>query len=206
MNKELATLPEHMTLLEVCRLVGKRHNDAINRVMPKLLELETFIGCAKCVVNIESGKGREQHIQTYLLNRDQSLIVAARLSEQLLEKVVLRWRELEEVVRSLNTRKLSKEEQKLAMAELQGLLPEPEKGEKLNYIKANTIVNKAVSAYFGYPKLVKKDEMTDDMIQFRDRVLKDLIALFEIVGNFHDCKEVLYKKYQQPKLPFEDED
>jgi len=86
------------------------------------------------------------------------------------------------------------------MSDLQGLLPESEKGEKLNYIKANTIVNKAISTYNGFPKMLKKDQMSASMVQQRDKALDQFIMLFDFTGTMSEAKELLYKKYQQPLL------
>ena len=86
------------------------------------------------------------------------------------------------------------------MALLQDMLPNDVKQEKINYIKANTIVDKAVSNYFGFPKMIKKIDMNKDMLEVRENVLNDYLKLFEVLQGNREVKEVLYKKYAQPKL------
>ena len=54
-------------------------------------------------------------------------------------------------------RMMDKEHQKQAMARLHDGLSTP---ITVDYIKANTIANKAVSNKYGYPKMVKKEDMT----------------------------------------------
>lgn len=71
-------------------------------------------------------------------------------------------------------RMLDREHQKEAMAKLQAGLRKP---VQVDFIKANTIANKAVSTMFGYPKMVKKGEMTPEMLVHRQPVLEDTVEL-----------------------------
>lgn len=45
------------------------------------------------------------------------------------------------------------------------------------YMKANTIADKAVSLKFGYPKMIKKHDMTSDMLKERGKILEQTTAL-----------------------------
>lgn len=45
------------------------------------------------------------------------------------------------------------------------------------YMKANTIADKAVSLKFGYPKMIKKNDMTSDMLKERGKILEQTTAL-----------------------------
>ena len=54
-------------------------------------------------------------------------------------------------------RMLDKDHQKEAMATLNKSLKKPTQN---HFIKANTVANKAVSNIYGYPKMMKKEEMT----------------------------------------------
>lgn len=65
-----------------------------------------------------------------------------------------------------------KKNQRIAMSNLkQGLL----KPTKLDYIKANTMVDKVVSNKFGFQKMVKKGEMTSEMLAMRARMLPQVV-------------------------------
>ena len=108
--------------------------------------------------------------------------------------------EVEKAYRDVQFRVGDKKHQLECMALLQDLLPEYMKQEKVNYIKANTIVDKAVSNYFGFPKMIKKIDMNKDMLEVRENVMNDYLKLFEVLQDNHEVKEVLYKKYAQPKL------
>jgi prophage antirepressor-like protein len=92
-------------------------------------------------------------------------------------------------------RMLDKEHQREAMKKLQEGLKHP---AKVDFIKANTIANKATSTLFGYPKMIKKDDMTPDMLIKRQPVLDDTIELMTATDKFNlDCSvsEKIYERY-----------
>jgi Prophage antirepressor len=92
-------------------------------------------------------------------------------------------------------RMLDKEHQKEAMERLKEGFRNPGKPD---YIKANTIANKAVSTLFGYPKMIKKDQMTPEMLVYRQEVLDDTVTLMSTVDKFGlDIKvsDTIYGKY-----------
>lgn len=68
-------------------------------------------------------------------------------------------------------------------------------------IKANTIANKATSNVFGFSKMVKKDEMTDEMKLKRQDVLKDVVELMTTQKKFGlddlSISKTVYTKYQK---------
>ena len=92
-------------------------------------------------------------------------------------------------------RMLDKQKQKEAMA----IIQRAHKSDKpINYIKANTIANKAVSTAFGYEKMIGKKEMTPDMLEVRQVILDDVVKLTETKNQFNlDIKvsKSIYDKY-----------
>ena len=72
---------------------------------------------------------------------------------------------------------LDKEHQKEAMRRLNEGLRQP---VKVNYIKANTIADKAVSNIYGFSKMLKKEEMTPDMLAKRQPILEDTVELMTV--------------------------
>ncbi|KAF0334486.1 Bro-N domain-containing protein [Pediococcus acidilactici] len=96
-------------------------------------------------------------------------------------------------------RMFDKEHQKQAKAELnQGL---NERATTADYIKANTIANKAVSNQYGHPKMIKKSEMTPEMLKAREPILKDIVGLMEVKEKFDlpiPVSETVYKKVGEP--------
>ncbi|MFI6343369.1 Bro-N domain-containing protein [Staphylococcus saprophyticus] len=92
-------------------------------------------------------------------------------------------------------RMLDKQKQKEAMAIIQRA---HKSDEPINYIKANTIANKAVSTAFGYKKMIGKDDMTPDMLEIRQVILDDVVKLTETKQQFNlDIKvsKSIYDKY-----------
>lgn len=75
-------------------------------------------------------------------------------------------------------RMLDKQHQKNAMALLSnGLQGVNKEAKPKDMIKANTIANKAISNKYGYPKMVKKSEMTEPMLRDREQVLDETVEL-----------------------------
>ena len=75
---------------------------------------------------------------------------------------------------------LDKEHQKEAMKKLHDSIAASREPVKVDYIKANTIANKAVCNRHGIPKMVGKAAMSAEMLKERERVLEDVIALMEL--------------------------
>lgn len=68
---------------------------------------------------------------------------------------------------------------------------------KLDYIKANTIADKAVSNEFGFKKMVKKSDMTPAMLAARQPVLDgvvDLMAVKDKLGLNMSVAQTVYAK------------
>lgn len=94
-------------------------------------------------------------------------------------------------------RMMDKDHQKEAMAKLKAGLAKP---VRVDFIKANTIANKAVSTKHGYPKMIKKGEMTPDMLLERQQVLEDTVSLMGAVDRFRldlSVAQTVYQKYSQ---------
>jgi len=92
-------------------------------------------------------------------------------------------------------RMLDKEHQKEAMQQLRAALPNP---VRVDFIKANTIANKAVSSMYGHPKMIKKDQMTPDMLVSRQGVLDDTVSLMTVKEKFEldiPISSTIYSKY-----------
>lgn len=92
-------------------------------------------------------------------------------------------------------RMMDKEHQLEMMKKLSRSLETPGKPD---FIKANTIANKAVSSKFGHPKMLKKEQMTPQMIVERQNILDDTVTLMAVVDQFGleiSVSEKIYSKY-----------
>ncbi|UUZ86770.1 hypothetical protein LJK88_20285 [Paenibacillus sp. P26] len=92
-------------------------------------------------------------------------------------------------------RMLDKEHQREAMSKLSRGLSRP---VQVDFIKANNIANKAVSTKFGYPKMLKKGQMTPDMLIERQPILEDTVELMGVVDRYGitiSVSETIYEKH-----------
>ena len=92
---------------------------------------------------------------------------------------------------------LDKEKQKEATPIIQG---EYKSDEPINYIKANTISDKATSTLYGFNKMIKKGAMTPEMLATRQTILTDVVDLMAAKNRFGlDIKvsETIYGKYNK---------
>ena len=90
---------------------------------------------------------------------------------------------------------LDKEKQKVAMGNLKNGI---EAISKKDYCKAQTISNKAVSNIFGFPKMVKKEDMTNEMLELRQQVLNDTVEFMVFVDEYKlplSVSKHIYDKY-----------
>lgn len=79
-------------------------------------------------------------------------------------------------------RLLDKGHQREAMNRLNSNLAKP---VPKHFIKANTIANKTISTMFGYPKMLKKDQMTPDMLVPRQEILDETVNLMALSEKFN---------------------
>lgn len=92
-------------------------------------------------------------------------------------------------------RMLDKEHQREMMSKLSRSLATPGRPD---FIKANTIANKAISNKFGHPKMLKKEQMSPSMIVERQAILDDTVALMAMQDKFGlklSISETVYSKY-----------
>jgi len=79
-------------------------------------------------------------------------------------------------------RLLDKEHQKEAMDCLKSGLTNP---VRVDFIRANSITNKTVSTMYGYPKMLKKNEMSPDMLVPRQEILDETVNLMALSAKFN---------------------
>lgn len=78
-------------------------------------------------------------------------------------------------------RMLDKEHQREMMGKLNRGLKKP---KRVDFIKADTISNKAVSIKYGYSKMIKKADMSPEMLVDRQELLEDTVELMEIKDKY----------------------
>lgn len=78
-------------------------------------------------------------------------------------------------------RMFEKDTQKEQMRNIRNSLRDP---KKVDYIKANTIANKAVSTKYKFPKMIRKEEMKPEMLMERQAILEDTVQLMIVKEKF----------------------
>ena len=139
----------------------------------------------------------------YSINRAGVMQILNKESAVVRYKTQLYVEALENALNDVRFREGDKRHQLDCMEILQGYLPEELRQEKISYIKANTVVNKCTSDYFGFPKMLKKADMNQEMLEVRENVLDDYVKLFGVLEDNGDTKEALYKKYKKQRLLIE---
>ncbi|OMF04011.1 phage repressor protein [Paenibacillus amylolyticus] len=92
-------------------------------------------------------------------------------------------------------RMLDKDHQRSAMANLCKTIKNP---VQVDFIKANTIANKAVSTKYGRSKMIKKNHMTPEMLVDRQPILDETVELMGLVSKFDlpiKVSETIYGRY-----------
>ena len=138
-----------------------------------------------------------------MLNKAGLMQILNKESAVVRYKTQLYIEKLEKAYNDLQFKIGDKKHQLKCMELLHDFLPEELKQEKVSYIKANTIVNKCTSNYFGFPKMLKKVEMNDEMLRVREEILDDYLKLFEVLQDNSEVRDALYKKYDKQKLLLE---
>jgi hypothetical protein len=94
MNNQIQT----MTLKEITDLLNVRHNDAM-KIVKRMSESKGF--GAVTIISYQYSKGNNAFgtLETYQLDKRQSLAVAGKLNTDLLMRVIDRWQELEQLTK-----------------------------------------------------------------------------------------------------------
>ncbi|MBM0320627.1 phage repressor protein, partial [Staphylococcus pseudintermedius] len=92
-------------------------------------------------------------------------------------------------------RMLDKQKQKEAMDKLKNSI---EGISRNDYLKAQTISNKAVSNVFGFAKMLKKQDMTREMLELRQQILDETVEFMIFVNKYNlnlSISDHIYNKY-----------
>lgn len=185
------------TSLQVAEVFGKQHTKVIRAIENLIGGLPKNGDTPKMFR--KSWKQNEQNGQRYpmyYMNRDGfSLLVMGFTGKKALEwklKYIKAFNHMEEYI---NFRKADKQIQKNSMQFLHDNLEMP---TPKDYMKANTIANKCISTMYGHPKMVKKSDMTPEMLEDREEVLKGTVELMAVRDKYDldiPVSENIYRKY-----------
>ena len=177
-------------LKDVCDALGLRTDKAIVR-----LEDDTL----KRGVSIPDSTGRAQEMA--LVNEYgiydvifRSYKPEAKAFRRWVYKMLARLRKKTGLEGFEVFRMLDKEHQKEMMRMLSQNLENP---VRIDFIKANTIADKAVSTRHGYLKMIKKKDMTPAMLIDREGILADTVELMSVKNKYNmdfSVSEAVYRK------------
>ena len=175
---------------DVAKALGYTHTPHMTRLLD---------GSEKAVHNVDTLKGKQNAVIISEVGIYES-IWNSRRDEAIEFK---KW--VKQVIKELRQstglkgyeafRMLDKEKQKEAMDNLKNGIKAI---SKKDYYKAQSISNKAVSNMFGFPKMVQKGDMTQEMLELRQQVLSDTVEFMVFVDKYNlplSVKKHIYDKY-----------
>lgn len=175
--KDIAAALDYDTVAHMIRMVDK-HQKGVQKVDTlggtQNLSVVSELGIYDCVFGSRKKEAKEFKLWVY------SMLKELRKASGL---------EGFEVFRMLD-----REHQKQAMSKLQTALHQP---QKVDYIKANTIADKAVSTLYGFEKMVKKSDMSPQMLSDRQSILDDTVSLMALNDKYHmhiSVSQTIYQK------------
>ena len=201
------TTKDTMTSLEVLEQINlfrekEDKSELAHGDLLKIIRIEFGEEISQGKISLSNNIVRGREYPMFILNLSQAKQILLRESLYVRKAVIKYIEELEETIRLILENKLDKKQQLEAMKKFGGLLPEIEAQESLPYVKINTCVNKAVSNYFGFPKMLKKDDMSSDMLIKRNEVMQRFLVAYELFKDITKAKEFIYEEFKQPTIEF----
>lgn len=170
------------TSLRIADVFGKAHRSVLRKIEQIISENDSAQNCAQCFKRSsykdESGKRNPM----YYINRDGFVFLVMGFTGKKANE--WKWRYIQafnQMESYINFRKADIQIQKNSMQFLHDNLEMP---STKDYIKANTIANKCVSSLFGYPKMIKKADMSAEMLEQREPVLKEVVELMAVKDKY----------------------
>ena len=184
------------TSLKVAEAFGKRHDRLIDEIERKYSEILNPPNGGARFFYKGTYTNRGKKYPMYYMNRDGfSLLVMGFTGKKALEwklKYIEAFNQMESYI---NFRKADIQIQKNSMQFLHDNLEMP---TTKDYMKANTIANKCVSTLHGYPKMIKKSDMSPEMLADREPVLKEVVELMSVKDKYQldvSVAESIYKRH-----------
>jgi phage regulator Rha-like protein len=190
-----------MTSLQIAKLCDKQHKHVLRDIDELLEEFQgPDLGreISDCVFDKNSYKSRGKEHRQYELNEIAVILLVSGYNIRLRMQIIKEWQLYRTAFHNSQWTHHDKEIQKRVMSTIRATLGD--KTEKLSYIKANTIVNKAISNSYGFEKMVKKADMSKPMLDARQEALEKFEKLFSVKPDYTWCKEAIYSIYKNKKI------
>jgi len=170
-------------------------------VKRNIISNQFFIETRDWVLDRRSnGDNGGQATQDYLITLDFAKHIALMAKTVKAHEYRNYFLTLEKTFEYIKFRRMDKQHQLDSMELIHDVLTDEEKKIALNYIKANTVVNKLTSDMHKFPKMLKKSDMSPEMLQTRQKVLDDYVKAFELTQDNSLSNSTLRIVYQKQKL------
>lgn len=182
------------TSLLVAEKFNKRH-DRVLRAIENLLGSLPKNGVSYFFRGTYKDKSGKSNPMYYMTQDGFALLVMGFTGKEALSWKLKYIDAFNQMRKLIESKSISADLQKQSIQFLHDNLELP---QKTDYIKANTIANKATSTKYGYSKSVKKEAMTSEMLADRDVILKDTVELMAMKDKFNldiHVSEKIYEKY-----------
>lgn len=186
------------TSLLVAEVFGKRHDNVLRKIEQIIAENHSTQNCGECFRPSKYKDASGKQNTMYYINRNGFVFLAMGFTGKKANE--WKWKYIEafnQMEAYINFRKADIQIQKNSMQFLRDNLEMP---SARDYIKANSIADKCVSNLFGYPKMVKKADMSPEMLEQREPVLKDTVELMAVKEKYDlgiHVSESIYKRHAE---------
>lgn len=164
------------TSIKVAKYFKKIHDDVIN-------EIES-LECSYTFKKENFFKCKEKGNIYFTMTKDGFTFLVmgytGKKASKFKEEYIKAFNKMEELLYDKNTdryKEIKEEEKTIQKKEMDKLKSGIKEITPFMYMKANTIADKAVSIKFGYKKMIKKSEMTSDMLMERSRIMSYITSL-----------------------------
>ena len=182
------------TSLRVAEVFHKQHKHVLDKI--RQIENDSAENWAQCFHRSSYKDSSGKSNTMYYINRDGFVFLVMGFTGKKANE--WKWKYIEafnQMESYINFRKADVQIQKNSMQFLHDNLEMP---NTKDYIKANTIANKCVSNIFGYEKSVKKSDMSAEMLEKREPVLKEVVELMAVKDKYDldiHVSENIYKRH-----------
>ncbi len=180
-----------------------RHADLLRKIKNILIETPTnFSERNFALVEYIDEKGELRPF--YKITKDGLVYLIMKINNKTANELSIayinQFNEMHQALNHLHFKLLDKKHQLLRMEDIHNLLTDEEKKVAVNYIKANTVVNKITSDIHHHPKMLKKDQMSPTELATRQKILDDYVKAFELTHENSLTNDVLRTVYKKQLL------
>ena len=184
------------TSLRVAEVFGKRHDTILRKIHQIINENHSPQNCGQCFKPSKYVDASGKRNIMYYINRDGFVFLVMGFTGEKANE--WKWKYIEafnQMEKYISKRREDVAIQKHSMQFLHDNLEMP---TQKDYIKANTIANKCVSNMYGFEKMIKKGDMSAEMLEDRAPILTETVELMAVEDKYNlgiSVSENIYKRH-----------